>query len=164
MCSLSPDPIRPAPTTTIFSTTTSTVVNTATVTPPGGFTDSNSGNNSATDTDNVVRLAALGDYVWEDSNHNGIQDSGELGIIGATVKLIGAGGDGIFGTGDDVTLATTTTDANGLYHFTGLTPGQSFNYPQFLTPASAPSSMSLRRDSPRHMTILPGGESLARAR
>ncbi|HYK79160.1 MAG TPA: SdrD B-like domain-containing protein, partial [Micropepsaceae bacterium] len=105
------------------TTTSSTVVNTATVTPPNGFTDSNSGNNSSTDTDNVVRPAALGDFVWNDANGNGIQDSGESGIAGVTVKLIGAGVDGIFNTGDDVTLATTTTDTNGLYHFTNLTPG-----------------------------------------
>ncbi len=72
----------------------------------------------------LYALAALGDFVWIDANHNGKQDSGEAGIVGATVKLIGAGVDGIFGTGDDAVLATTTTGAGGLYHFTGLTPGQ----------------------------------------
>src|SRR5258707_960703 len=72
----------------------------------------------------LYKLAALGDYVWNDANGNGIQDAGEAGIVGATVKLIGAGVDGIFGTGDDATLGTTTTGAGGIYHFTGLTPGQ----------------------------------------
>jgi hypothetical protein len=38
-----------------------------------------------------------------------------------------------------------------------------FNYPQ-RAGMSAPSWMSRRRDSPRHMTIFPGGGSLARAR
>ena len=33
--------------------------------------------------------AALGDFVWADSNNNGLQDSGELGIGGVTVTLIG---------------------------------------------------------------------------
>jgi SdrD B-like domain len=72
----------------------------------------------------LYKTAALGDYVWNDANGNGIQDAGETGIVGATVKLIGAGTDGVFGTGDDVTLGTTTTGAGGIYHFTGLTPGQ----------------------------------------
>ncbi|MBI3676656.1 MAG: hypothetical protein HY243_08575 [Proteobacteria bacterium] len=40
---------------------------------------------------------------------------------------------------------------------------QSFDYPQF-RPADAPISMLARRDSPRHMTMLPGAGSLARAR
>lgn len=39
-----------------------------------------------------------------------------------------------------------------------------FQLPTKLTPISAPSSMSVRRDSPLHITVLPGGGSLARAR
>jgi hypothetical protein len=68
------------------------------------------------------KLASLGDFVWEDKNGNGIQDAGEVGIDGVNVTLTGAGADGILGTADDTT-AITTTDANGLYSFTGLTPG-----------------------------------------
>jgi hypothetical protein len=41
--------------------------------------------------------------------------------------------------------------------------GEAFNYPH-RGGMSAPSWMSRRRDSPRHMTIFPGGGSLARAR
>jgi protocatechuate 3,4-dioxygenase beta subunit len=63
----------------------------------------------------LFRKAALGDFVWEDKNVNGAQDAGEPGIPGVTVKLLDA-------TGTTV-LATTTTDASGLYLFTGLTPG-----------------------------------------
>ena len=64
---------------------------------------------------NPTTLAALGDYVWDDANVNGIQDSSEKGIAGVTVNLLGP-------TGTTV-LKTTTTDANGLYHFTNLVPG-----------------------------------------
>src|SRR5258705_7893261 len=71
----------------------------------------------------LYKPAALGDYVWNDTNHNGIQDGGEAGIVGATVKLTGAGFDGIFGNGDD-TFATTTTGAGGIYGFSGPTPGK----------------------------------------
>jgi hypothetical protein len=35
---------------------------------------------------------------------------------------------------------------------------------RYSPPTMAPSAMSVRRDSPRHMTVLPGGGSLARAR
>ena len=36
--------------------------------------------------------------------------------------------------------------------------------PTIFCPTCAPNSMSVRRDSPRHMTVLPGGGSLVRAR
>ncbi|MEJ0020256.1 MAG: SdrD B-like domain-containing protein [Acetobacteraceae bacterium] len=70
------------------------------------------------------KLAALGDRVWLDADADGVQDAGENGISGVTVKLIGAGTDGTFGTGDDTVLGTTTTDGTGIYGFTGLMPGQ----------------------------------------
>jgi uncharacterized repeat protein (TIGR01451 family) len=88
--------------------TSTTLVNTATVTSPNGFTDTNTSNNSATDSDSIVSKARVGDVVWDDLNHNGIQDDGELGIAGVTVKLENTVG---------AVLATTITDANGLYHF-----------------------------------------------
>ena len=40
----------------------------------------------------------------------------------------------------------------------------SFQLPTISAPTVAPSAMLVRRDSPRHMTELPGGGSLARAR
>jgi hypothetical protein len=46
---------------------------------------------------------------------------------------MGAGGDNTFGTGDDVTLATTTTNAAGLYAFNNLDAG-SYQV-QFVTPS-----------------------------
>jgi hypothetical protein len=62
-----------------------------------------------------VELASLGDYVWFDANHDGIQDAEEDGIQGVPVKLYACDGTS--------PLATTTTDANGYYHFTDLVPG-----------------------------------------
>jgi uncharacterized surface anchored protein len=55
-----------------------------------------------------VPPAHLGDFVWEDSNGNGVQDSGEAGIAGVTLQLKDASGQ---------VVATTTTDASGAYHF-----------------------------------------------
>jgi hypothetical protein len=40
----------------------------------------------------------------------------------------------------------------------------SFQLPTVSAPTMAPSAMSVSRESPRHMTVLPGGASLARAR
>ena len=56
----------------------------------------------------------IGDRVWLDANGNGIQDASESGIAGVTVKLRNASG---------TVIATTTTDINGNYHFTGLPTG-----------------------------------------
>ena len=58
--------------------------------------------------------AAIGDRVWEDTNHNGIQDTGEVGVGGVGVALHDASG---------ATIAHAVTDANGLYLFDRLPPG-----------------------------------------
>jgi len=74
--------------------------------------------------------AALGDYVWEDLNADGIQNDGNTGISGVTVNLTGAGPDGVFATADDTTATTVTANDGsgnpGFYQFTGLTPGDYF--------------------------------------
>jgi protocatechuate 3,4-dioxygenase beta subunit len=61
-----------------------------------------------------VPAGKIGNFVWNDLNDNGIQDAGEPGINGVTVKLFGPG---------NVELATTTTSGNGEYLFTGLHAG-----------------------------------------
>ncbi|NML29228.1 SdrD B-like domain-containing protein, partial [Zoogloea dura] len=62
----------------------------------------------------LYQKASIGDRVWSDSNGNGIQDMGEAGVAGATVKLLDASGN---------VIATTQTDANGNYIFKDLMPG-----------------------------------------
>ena len=69
--------------------------------------------------------ASLGDKVWEDTNKDGIQDSGENGITDVTVKLYDCNNNFI---------ASTTTDANGNYLFSNLTPGD--YYVEFVKPAT----------------------------
>ena len=61
-----------------------------------------------------VATSALGDRVWLDANANGIQDGGEAGVAGVTVRLLSQGGE---------ELATTVTDADGFYLFDGLVDG-----------------------------------------
>jgi hypothetical protein len=66
----------------------------------------------------------IGDYVWYDYSQDGFQNNNETaGVPGVSVMLIKPGTDGIFGTADDVTVGTTTTNASGLYEFTCVTPG-----------------------------------------
>ncbi|HEA6164907.1 TPA: carboxypeptidase regulatory-like domain-containing protein, partial [Staphylococcus aureus] len=66
----------------------------------------------------------LGDYVWEDTNKDGIQDANEPGIKDVKVTLKDSTGK---------IIGTTTTDASGKYKFTDLDNG---NYTvEFETPA-----------------------------
>lgn len=58
--------------------------------------------------------AALGDFVWLDSDKNGIQDAGEGGVQDVRVDLLDLAGN---------VLATQLTDVNGNYLFEDLEPG-----------------------------------------
>ena len=60
----------------------------------------------------VTCTGTIGDFVWQDTNQNGIQDVGEPGIPGVTVNLF---------KGNQI--ASTLTDGNGNYLFTGLCAG-----------------------------------------
>ncbi|MBK9462533.1 MAG: carboxypeptidase regulatory-like domain-containing protein [Sphingobacteriales bacterium] len=57
---------------------------------------------------------SIGDFVWNDTNGDGVQDPGETGIPGITVTLYDSNGD---------VIATTTTDQNGNYVFDNLPAG-----------------------------------------
>ncbi|MEZ6195843.1 MAG: SdrD B-like domain-containing protein [Planctomycetota bacterium] len=57
----------------------------------------------------------LGDFVWLDADCDGCQDSGEHGIAGLVVNLVGEDGFTV--------LASTVTDAQGAYSFS-VAPGQ----------------------------------------
>jgi hypothetical protein len=80
--------------------------------------------------DYKVNVGKIGNLVFEDTNFNGLQDSGELGIDSVIVTLIWAGADGKIGsTADNVTFKTLKTGSTGgfdkgEYYFCGLTPGK----------------------------------------
>ncbi|WP_381523531.1 SdrD B-like domain-containing protein [Spirosoma soli] len=88
-------------------------------------------NNTSVDAGFFVPSASLGDLVFFDTNRNGIQDNGEVGVPNVTVSLLG----GLTGP------ISTTTNASGLYSFTGLTPGTS--YTVVFNTASLPSGFTL---------------------
>lgn len=64
-----------------------------------------------------VVLSQLGSTVFHDSDADGLQEVGEVGIAGARVNLLAdINGDGQIDSGE--VIATTTTDGNGDYSFT----------------------------------------------
>lgn len=56
----------------------------------------------------------VGDYVWNDTNNNGIQDAGETGVPGVRATLYNSAGQ---------ELLFTTTDSNGAWKICNLDPG-----------------------------------------
>ena len=90
------------------------VPNTATVVASNEQTDESSATTAYTCYIQTPELAGLGDLVWDDTDKDGVQDAGEVGVPNVTVNLLDTGGN---------VLDTTTTDANGLYSFINLTPG-----------------------------------------
>lgn len=99
-----------------------TITNIASVTAQAGGIQV-SDTDDATVTVATGPLGSIGDYVWSDTNRDGIQDSDELGVANVTVQMFGAGINGIFGDVDDRN-ETTTTDVNGKYSFSSLLPGK----------------------------------------
>ncbi|MBE9216279.1 carboxypeptidase regulatory-like domain-containing protein, partial [Plectonema cf. radiosum LEGE 06105] len=58
--------------------------------------------------------ATIGNFVWVDTNGNGIQDTDEPGLEEVTVNLYDNG---------ETLVSTTTTNINGFYSFTEIDPG-----------------------------------------
>ena len=79
---------------------------------------------TATDNDaqadvTVPALVSVGDYVWFDANHDGVQDSTEKGIAGVSLTLTGPDGKPVtdaFGN----PVGPTVTDEHGKYSFVDL--------------------------------------------
>ncbi|MGB1249580.1 MAG: SdrD B-like domain-containing protein [Candidatus Promineifilaceae bacterium] len=70
--------------------------------------------------DYAVRLACVGNYVYDDNDRDNLQSAGDLGIDGVAVNLVWGGPDGLLSTTGDNRSYATTTDSNGEYHFCGL--------------------------------------------
>ncbi len=62
----------------------------------------------------IVQGATLGDYVWQDTNKDGVQSSGEPAVAGVLVNLIRVS--------DGAVVKSAFTDAKGAYLFTHLLP------------------------------------------
>jgi large repetitive protein len=73
-------------------------------------------------------IPSLGDFVWSDTDADGIQDSGESGVNGVPMTLYTPGSDGVFGTLDDLPFSQTLTQdspsgQSGWYRFSNLSAG-----------------------------------------
>jgi gliding motility-associated-like protein/uncharacterized repeat protein (TIGR01451 family) len=88
----------------------------------------------------VVLPAELGNFVWYDTNGNGIQDLTEAGVPAVAVQLFSPGVDGIKGNADDVLEQSTTTNGTGNYSFTGIVPGP---YYVMFNPATLPTGYTV---------------------
>ena len=86
----------------------------------------------------------VGDYVWHDLNHDGIQNAGEPGIPGVQLQLRNDAG---------TVVANATSDNGGLYSFHGICSGSYLvdvmesSIPSGLTPAPANSGADDTVDS-----------------
>ncbi len=89
------------------------LVNMADVTAPGDTPTTNNHGQAIT----TVHVAGLGDFVWWDQNHDGLQTPGEPGFAGVTVHLY---------DGSGALAGTTHTDASGYYRFDGLRPATTY--------------------------------------
>ena len=63
----------------------------------------------------IIASASIGDLVWLDTNENGVQDIGELGVSGVRVSLENCQGQEI---------GFQQTDVNGSYLFSGIPEGE----------------------------------------
>jgi hypothetical protein len=66
-------------------------------------------------------LGSIGDFVWYDTNNNGVQDGGEGGVFGVTLNLYR-----IDVSNNSVFVSSTTTSIDGMYLFNNLVSGKYF--------------------------------------
>lgn len=82
----------------------------------GTYTLTNGQSNLTVDA-GIYRPACIGDFVFVDTNKNGIQDIGEIGYANVPVTLTGT-------TNSGVTInLTTTSNQSGIYKFNNVAPG-----------------------------------------
>ncbi|MFK7946455.1 MAG: SdrD B-like domain-containing protein [Saprospiraceae bacterium] len=77
--------------------------------------------------------AVLGDQVWIDTNQDGIQNNGEIGIDGLRVELYEDNGDGIANPSTDNLVSFTITGNGGFYLFPNL-PADNYFLLYYLLP------------------------------
>ncbi|MEG0283194.1 MAG: SpaA isopeptide-forming pilin-related protein [Erysipelotrichales bacterium] len=67
----------------------------------------------------LYREVSIGDYIWDDSNNNGIQDINESGVANASISLYKVDDDN-----SEHLIKTIKSDNTGKYIFSKLNPGQ----------------------------------------
>ena len=92
-----------------------------------------------TDVDDIM-TNVFGDFVWEDSNQDGIQNLGEPGINGVRVELYKDNGDGLSNLNTDTLVNFTLTANGGYYLFPNLDDGD--YYAVFYKPTAMEISLN----------------------
>ena len=94
-----------------------TVVNRATITPPAGINDPDTSDNVSNAVETSIVSAGVSGTVWLDINHDKKLDAGDPLLAHWIVELFHNG----------VLVATTTTNAQGQYGFSGVAPGPGYS-------------------------------------
>ncbi|MBA8760809.1 YSIRK-type signal peptide-containing protein, partial [Staphylococcus schleiferi subsp. coagulans] len=91
--------------------------------------------------DTVEPTYTIGDFVWEDGDHNGVQNEGETGLANVTVTLKNEQGE---------VVAETQSDAQGHYQFTNVKKGKYevvFTTPEGYEATSKHTTANTEKDS-----------------
>ncbi|MGX0563796.1 LPXTG-motif cell wall-anchored protein [Staphylococcus schleiferi] len=91
--------------------------------------------------DTVEPTYTIGDFVWEDGDHNGVQNEGEKGLANVTVTLKNEQGE---------VVAETQSDAQGHYQFTNVKKGKYevvFTTPEGYEATSKHTTANTEKDS-----------------
>ncbi len=96
-------------------------------------------------------LAALGDYVWEDVNKNGIQDASEPAFANVPVGLYSVDAPTTAGAADTL-VATTVTDGLGAYEFVDLVGG--VYYVIFTVPGGYTPTLANQGSDPTVVSVI----------
>ena len=98
--------------------------------------------------DAPVLTGSIGDYVWLDSNRNGIQDANEPVVNAITVKLFNK---------ENKEIAVTTTAASGMYQFSDVVAGE--YYVQFTVPSAYSVTLQDKGDDALDSDVNSGGKT-----
>ncbi|MBH0082191.1 SdrD B-like domain-containing protein [Salinibacterium sp. SWN167] len=113
-----------------------------TLTPNGVWQGTLAQNAAKRDVDfGYTGTGSIGDYIWFDQNSDGVQDSNEPGLPGATATVISGGLDGDLATTADNLTFTTSTDSDGKYSVGNLPAG-----PYTVTVSDLPSGYAVVSD------------------
>ena len=103
----------------------------------------------------------IGDFVWHDLDHDGVQDAGEPGIDGVQLKLYSDDGDGIWDPDVNQVAGTRTTASGGRYLFQTIPAGDYFVK---VVDSTVPTGYVLTTDNdPTPLITLTEGQSYLQA-
>ncbi len=99
------------------------------------------------DLDEIILWGEIGDYVWEDTDGDNVQDNDETGIPDVVLYLVDAAGD---------TVGRDTTSADGLYLFDRIFSGE---YTIYIDETTLPSGYFTTGAGTSRPVILADGET-----